>query len=157
MQEFLAFLAHEIRTPLTSIMGAADLYTTENDPRIKDQYVRSITDSSNFLLKILNQNLDYAKVKEGKLELSQKLFALPKILGEVKDIVSPRINQKEIKLEINIEPSVPIHLHGDAERLEQILINIIGNSIKFTPNKGRFWWMLVILERKMIHIRFVLK
>ena len=61
MQEFLAFLAHEIRTPLTSIMGAADLYTSENNPEVKDKYVRSIIDSSNFLLKILNQNLDYAK------------------------------------------------------------------------------------------------
>ena len=78
MQDFLAFLAHEIRTPLTSIMGAADLYTSEKNIVVKDQYVRSIIDSSNFLLKILNQNLDYAKVKEGKLELSEGFFTFKK-------------------------------------------------------------------------------
>ena len=76
------------------------------------------------------------KVKEGKLELSESLFYLPKILEEVKDLVLPRINQKKINLSIKVDQSVPNYLFGDAERLEQILINIIGNSIKFTPNKG---------------------
>ena len=136
MQDFLAFLAHEIRTPLTSIMGAADLYTSENNQEVKDKYVRSIIDSSNFLLKILNQNLDYAKVKEGKLELSESLFHLPKILDEVRDLVLPRINQKKINLSIKVDQSVPNYLFGDAERLEQITYKYYGNSIKFTPNKG---------------------
>ncbi|WP_109117796.1 response regulator [Azospirillum sp. TSO22-1] len=130
--EFLANMSHEIRTPMNAILGLVHLLQqTELSPRQKD-YAQKIRGSAQSLLGILNDILDFSKVEAGKMELEHADFRLDELLDNLATIVSTAAREKDIEVLFLVKPEVPLELIGDPLRLQQVLINLAGNAIKFT-------------------------
>ena len=130
--EFLANMSHEIRTPMNAIVGLAHLALQTGLTPKQHDYVTKITTSSRQLLWIINDILDFSKIEAGKLQMARSQFLLHESLARVADLLSVRADQKGIELLYTVNPEVPDRLIGDPMRLEQILINLLGNAVKFT-------------------------
>ncbi len=133
---FLATVSHEFRTPLNGILGMADLLgDTGLDPE-QATYVRALRTSGEALLGLVDDILDFAKVEAGKLDLAQDRFDLGLLLETVSELMAPRAQAKGIELAAHLSPDMPTHFVGDRDRLRQILLNLVGNAIKFTDRGG---------------------
>lgn len=133
---FLATVSHEFRTPLNGILGMADLLgDTGLDPE-QATYVRALRTSGEALLGLVDDILDFAKVEAGKLELASERFDLGLLVETVSELMAPRAQAKGIELAAHLAPDLPTHLVGDRDRLRQILLNLVGNAIKFTDRGG---------------------
>jgi signal transduction histidine kinase/ActR/RegA family two-component response regulator len=135
-QTFLANMSHEIRTPMNAIKGMTDILLRRNPVDEQLGYLRAIKESSHSLLVIINDILDISKLEAGKVELEEIDFSLEKVLDNVKTIMGFKAEEKSLSLEMNIVEGTPRSLNGDPTRLHQILINLVGNAIKFTE-EGR--------------------
>ena len=132
--EFLATISHEIRTPMTGVIGFTRLLEkTELDNQQRD-YTRIIGSSANNLLEIINELLDFSKLETGKIELEGRDFNIDELLAAAQTTVTPAALEKGIALESVRDEDVPPVLHGDPVRLRQILINLMGNAVKFTEH-----------------------
>ncbi len=130
--EFLANMSHEIRTPMNAIIGLGRLaLLTELTGKQRD-YLEKIDSSAGTLLHLINDLLDLSKVESGKLTLENITFSLNSCLASVQSIVRVKSMEKGLELQVSVAPEVPTQLTGDPFRLEQILINLLGNAVKFT-------------------------
>jgi len=130
--QFLATMSHEIRTPLNGIVGMLELLrmTTLNDKQ--REYVSTLQLSSENMLSIINDVLDFSKIESDKMELEYEPFELKKVIEETFDLLYYRALGKRLELFYNIESTIPAYVMGDSMRLKQVLVNLVGNAIKFT-------------------------
>ena len=132
--EFVANMSHELRTPMNAVLGMTYLLGhTEMKPEQK-KYLDMIRSSGQSLLAIMNDILDFSKVEAGRMELAESRFNLGDVLGAVATIMSVNAGDKDLELAIGVEPDVPQLLVGDSLRVQQILVNLVGNAIKFTEH-----------------------
>jgi len=130
--EFLANMSHEIRTPMNGILGMAQILSHHDLPDNLREYVDTIKRSGDALLMIINDILDFSKIEAGQLTLVAEPFVLSDCVEDITSLFADKVNQAGIDLLLRIQPDLPIEYIGDAARLRQILINLIGNAVKFT-------------------------
>lgn len=130
---FLSNMSHEIRTPMNAIIGFTDLLLQSAAIQGEERnYLNTIKQSSENLLHIINEILDYSKIEAGKIEFKQEGFNLEAELKKVLQLFSLEAGKKNLQLTLNIDPNIPAHYIGDSYRLNQIIVNLMGNAIKFT-------------------------
>jgi PAS domain S-box-containing protein len=130
--EFLATMSHEIRTPMNAIIGMGDLLIETSLTKIQEDYVQRLSRAANALLELIDNILDLSKVESGKLELESVAFDLPDLIERIAELLAVRAHAKNIDLISFVHPDVPETVMGDPTRLRQVLINLVGNAIKFT-------------------------
>jgi len=133
---FLANMSHEIRTPMNAIIGMTTIGKSESSIERKDYCFTKIGDASNHLLGVINDILDMSKIEANKFELSESEFEFEKMLRRVVNVVNFRVDEKHQKFSVHIDQSIPRALIGDEQRIAQVITNLLGNAIKFTPEKG---------------------
>ncbi|MFA9463161.1 MAG: response regulator [Velocimicrobium sp.] len=156
--KFLARMSHEIRTPLNAIMGMAYLQKKTSLSITQKLYNERIIKSSNSMLGLINDILDFAKMEADKIELERISFSLDQVIQDVVNIVSYKIDERELEFRLIKNPQLPTWFYGDSKRLEQILINLINNATKFT-SKGEISFEIAMIakEEEYCHIEFILK
>ena len=136
--EFLANMSHEIRTPMTAVLGYTDLLLEESWGRPGSiKLLDVIKRNGNYLLELINDILDLSKIEAGNLSIETIQFPLLEKLKEIQSLMKVRAEQQELQFKLSFNGNLPVEIQSDPTRLKQILINLIGNAIKFTPDGGK--------------------
>ncbi len=144
-ERFLAHMSHEIRTRMNTVIGMAHLLQKANPNPEQREYLEALQSASNSLLGILNNILDFSKIEAGMIEFEKVEFRLAEILENVKQTIQPRAQEKKLAFLISLNDRIPAALIGDPVRLNQILMNLVDNAIKFTE-KGAVLVQVELLE-----------
>ena len=161
--EFIANMSHELRTPMNGIIGFNDLVLATPLEKMQRQYLGNVRKSAYNLLTLINEILDFSKMESGKFLLDPTVFRLRDVVDDTTNILSIQACEKKIELICHIDPALPAELSGDAVRIRQILINLLGNAIKFTKEgqvviyvqqKGSF---IGVSNRKYINLAIEVK
>jgi len=133
---FLANMSHEIRTPMNAIVGMASVGIAADNIERKDYCFNRINEASKHLLGVINDILDMSKIEANKLELTYSDFNFKDMMQQIINVINVRLDEKNQVLTLHIDPAIPQFITGDEQRLSQVITNLIGNAVKFTPEKG---------------------
>ncbi|MDF1812601.1 MAG: PAS domain S-box protein [Verrucomicrobiales bacterium] len=151
--EFVANMSHEIRTPMTAVLGYTDLlFANETDPA-KIEHLRTIQRNGHFLLEIINDILDLSKIEAGKMDIAKESFAPHWLVADVRSMMQVRAGEKGLNFSVTYEGPVPATIVSDSRRLKQILVNLIGNAIKFTET-GSIDLKVRFIDSDRPHLQF---
>ena len=129
---FLARMSHEIRSPMNSILGMAELIQRKKISGEIQEYIEIINQSGNNLLAIINDILDFSKIESGRLQIQNRHYELASVINDMVNIMRPRVAEKSLDFLVNVESAIPGQLYGDDMRLRQILTNLLSNAVKYT-------------------------
>jgi Signal transduction histidine kinase len=144
---FLANMSHEIRTPMNAITGMITIGKSASDIERKDYCFTKIQDAANHLLGVINDILDMSKIEANKFELSPAEFEIEKMLRRVVNVNNFRMDEKHLNFSVHIDRSIPRTLTGDDQRLAQVITNLLGNAVKFTPENGAVSLTVRLLDK----------
>lgn len=158
---FLSNMSHDIRTPMNAIIGYATLLAkdVENADRVRD-YIRKIMYSGQHLLSLINDILDMSKIESGKTSLNIEQFRLPEFIEELYAMISSQANAKKQVLDVHTKGHIPEYVLGDKMRLNQIMLNILSNAVKYTPAGGSIKLKIETMKQNVhnhVHLRFTVK
>jgi len=155
---FLANMSHEIRTPMNAIYGMAELLEKRDFGREEKEYIATIKSSSENLLSIINEILDFSKIDSGKMVIHEEPYDVCNLLQDVISIIRFRLREKNVVLDVRVDPRIPRILIGDEVRIRQILLNLLNNAVKFT-NRGKITldmtWAPQDLDKGVLRIRVI--
>lgn len=157
-RDFLAVMSHEIRTPMNGIIGMTELALNSGVTPVQHEYLEMVRSSSETLLELLNDILDFSKIEAGRLELEHVDFELRDLLGDTMQSLGVRADARGLELALQIRPDVPDALTGDPHRLRQIVVNLVGNALKFTE-QGEVTMLVesIPTEDEKIRLRFAVR
>ncbi len=143
--EFIQNMSHDIRTPMNGIIGGSDmLLHLETDP-LKRDFIEAVNKSAGRLFGFINEIVEFASVESGRMEIEKISFDIRQIIGSVVDMVTPQLKQQCLGIEVVIDNSLPTILEGDAKRLERVILNLVGNAIKFT-HQGKITIKVMVIS-----------
>lgn len=153
--KFLAHMSHEIRTPINAVLGMDEMILRETKEQNIKEYAMDIYTAGQTLLSLINDILDFSKIDSGKLEIVPVEYDMSSLIHDLANMTAQRAKDKDIKLEVEIDPGVPSRLFGDDVRLRQVLTNILTNAVKYTL-EGSVWLRLRSWETKpgMVNLWF---
>ena len=153
---FLANMSHEIRTPINAILGMNEMILREVERPSIREYAQSISRAGESLLSIINDILDFSKIESGKLEIIESEYQLSRLLKNVVAMIQPKADAKGLEFHIHIDEDLPDALMGDMMRVQQVVINILTNAVKYTPDgEVNFFVMNEKREENRIYLSFV--
>lgn len=134
---FLANMSHEIRTPMNAILGFAQIILKDKTIDEKNRgYIEIINRSGEHLLTLINEILEMSKIEAGHVTYNPSTFDLPRLIQDIKSMFAPRMESKQLKMSLDISPEIPRYIVSDENKVKEILINLIGNAVKFTEQGG---------------------
>ena len=144
--EYLANMAHDIRTPINTVLGMNEMILRENKDVEINEYANNIKRASNILVELVNDILDISKIESGKMELIEDSYEVKELLNDIITVINDKCKKKNLQFVVNIDKNIPSGLYGDVNKIKQVLLNLLTNAVKYTQS-GTITFDINIMNR----------